>query len=336
MQKCLWFIACAPIIVWAWACSESDTSKKTELSISHLEIVPQNTNILVYANLGSLQQTPFGRDLRTHFDESIKEGEENKEYREFSEKTGVKIEEDIDEIWLMGVATDSEASHGGAIIKGDFDEERIMQYVQQQEPGKLSEQTYLGYKVYSFDDDDSPKSFTFLGQQTVVFGNEDWLKSVLQNTKDGKNVLENSAMSNFIREVPYKDQLWGIVNLSELSDTWAENIRKKGSGFKGTESIENMKAVIFSTRFDDKADLFIKGTFETSEEAELLADMLNGFKSMAKLMVSDDKEAIDMLNGIKIRSSGQDIQISTQVEQGFIDKLKKKQKEFSSGNMKLL
>jgi len=57
---------------------------------------------------------------------------------------------------------------------------------------------------------------------------------------------------------------------------------------------------------------------------------------MAKLMVMDDKEAIDMLNGIKIKSEGSMILINTTVDKNFFDKVDEKRKRFGDGPVKLL
>ena len=126
-----------------------------------------------------------------------------------------------------------------------------------------------------------------------------------------------------------------MFHLDGLSDEWAKKIRTE-SQFKGAESIEKMKSLYFYTKFSDKTDLFIKGDFATNTEAELVAEMLTGFKAMAKLMVMDDKEAIDMLNDIKIKTDGALLEITTKVDKSFLEKLKEKQSKFVKGDVRLL
>ena len=121
-----------------------------------------------------------------------------------------------------------------------------------------------------------------------------------------------------------------------MTEGETQKIRQKGYIFTGTKSIENMQSLIFNTRVEKDARLYIKGDVGTAEEAELLAETMNGFKAMAKLMVMDDKEAIDMLNGIKIKSEGSLILINTTVDKNFFDKVDEKRKKFGGGPVKLL
>jgi hypothetical protein len=124
-----------------------------------------------------------------------------------------------------------------------------------------------------------------------------------------------------------------VVDARGLSDRWTNQFRRN-SGFRGTESLENIESMVFYAEFDDRANIFLEGNFGTVEQAELLAESLNGFKAMAKLMVSDDRDAIDMLNEIKIKSRGETLNISAQLEQDFFDKLEQKSKRFSDQGFK--
>jgi hypothetical protein len=97
-----------------------------------------------------------------------------------------------------------------------------------------------------------------------------------------------------------------------------------------------MQSVLISTRLSDQADILIEGAFATAEEATLLSEMLNGFKSLGKLMVSDDKEAIDMLNDIKIDVKGSKVQITTRMQEDFFEKVEQKRKKFANGGINIL
>lgn len=335
------------ITIFSTACSgeegprEVSAVSSTAKSTDYLSFMPEETNILFYANFKSIKQTSFGEELSARFEDEIRIKRDDREYRDFLEATGVDPEKDIYELWFGSSGGDRHDNVGGAIVRGKFDEKKIVKYIEEERYHRLRQTSYRGHKIYTIEDsnrsgnDDS--EFTFLNSETVAVGDEEWLRNVVDLSKDGgKNVLSNKAMARFIDEVPSMDQLWAVMNLNEISDGWAQKIREQGSYFKGTKSIENMRSLIFHTRIDKDARLYIKGDFATTEEAELLAETLNGFKALAKLMIADDKEAIDMLSGIKIKSDGSMILINTTVDKNFFDKVDEKRKKFGDGPVKLL
>ena len=334
------------ILIFATACSGGEGPREVSAvtspakSTDYLSLMPEETNILFYANLNSIKKTSFGEELRARFEDDIRVKRDDREYRDFLEATGVDPEKDIYELWFGSTGGDRHDDVGGAIIRGKFDEKKIVEYVEEERYHRLRQANYRGHEIYNIEDsnrrnDDS--EFTFLNSETVAIGDGEWIKTVIDLSKDGgKNVLSNKAMARFIKEVPNRDQLWAVMNLNEMTDGWTQKIREQGSTFQGTKSIENLQSLIFHTRVDKDAKLFIKGDFGTTEEAELLAETLNGFKAMAKLMVMDDKEAIDMLNGIKIKSAGSMLHINTTVDKNFFDKVDEKRKKFGDGPVKLL
>lgn len=325
-------------------CSSEQAPREASASVSslsHLSLLPAQTSLVVYANFEAMRQTPFGKELSGEFADKKAEWEHDSDYLEFLETTGLDPQKDIYEIWISSLGRKDDYDNrddGGVIIRGSFDQGRIHKYVKRENRYRMRQEAHKGYEVYIIEDrQDEEFAYAFLNSETVVLGRERWLKSVLDLSKnDGENVLSNPVMADYIRDIPRKEHFWGILNINELTDRWAEEIRRHGSSFKGTESLEKMKSFMFYTHLDQKADVNLKGIFATEEEAELFADMLKGFKAMAKMLVSDDREAIDMLNDIKIRNRGNTINISGQIDKDFFEKVEEKRKGFSGREFKLL
>lgn len=322
------------------ACSGAGESSETPLTSStknNLKLLPENTRVIFYANIDELRKTEIGRELQSDFEKDISE-DDDEDYRDFVRRTGLNPEKDISEVLFGGFNVDDEDMEGGIIVTGKFDSNRIVEYARSQEPHDFDEGTYRGHTVYRIDEHghhgDEHTQLTFLGSNTAVFGNESWVHAVIDGQEDerSKSILDNAHMSQFISQVPVKNHLWGVFDLEHLSDSWMENLRRNNS-FKGTQSIENMKSLVFYTQFGEKTDVYLKGNFTTEEEATTIADAFNGFKAMAKLMVSDDREAVDMLNGIEISTSGSFVEVTTRIDKTFIDKLREKQGRFSEGKM---
>lgn len=337
MRARIIFVALFSLFISFSGCSGEPPQKAKEvMSVSatnHLAFIPAETNILFYVNFENLRKSPLGEKLSKELEQKIEE-EEDQEYLEFVEKTGLDLKRDVYELWFAVAATEANEEDGGLIVRGKFDRDNIIDYLKKEKGHEVRERTYKNFKIYEFDHHDDAGMF-FLNDETVALGKVYWLRKVIEQSINGESsILDNLAMTELMDIVPHKDQFWGIMNLEELTGTWADEIRKRGSGFKGTQSLENLQWIIFHTQVDQKAKVVLEGNFSTDEEARLLSDMLNGFKAMAKLSVLDDKEAVDMLNEIKISTKGSMINVTANIDREFFDKMEEKRKKFGEDKFK--
>jgi hypothetical protein len=315
--------------------SNTETAEMSRKVVQALTLMPEQTNLLVYVNVASLQESQFGQEVRHQIDAGITD-KENQDYREVMEATGLDVEKDVSEVWLAGIADSDNETKGGALVRGTFDRGRITDYLNKN-PEKFHRSAYKGHTLYVLGSADDNKALLLYDDETILTGDNAWLNLVLDNQdQKAANVLQNTVMAQCIDALPYKNHLWAVLNLKELSGKWAEKIRDQGNVFKGSKSVENMETIVFATRLNQSADVYIQGTFKTAEEAEMLGDMLKGFKSMAKLMVSDDKDAIDMLNEIDIRAEGRELRITTELQRDFIEKVQQKRRTFAQGEGKMM
>jgi hypothetical protein len=300
----------------------------TTTSVSnHLTLLPETTHLLIYANVNALKDTPFGQGLAERMDKEVRMDKDDQDYLEFKEATGFAFERDVQEIWISGGNRNESGDHdGGAVVRGHFDTDKIIDYAINKRRHRVREQEFEGHKIYVSEDEENNFSFCFLNDQTAVLGSEQWLKTIILQKASDKSIVDNEVMSKFLTQIPNKNYLWGAIDLGDSK--WTDNLRRHGSPFKGVESLEKMKSLVFYTNVDKKAELIMTGDFTTTEEAELFADMLNGFKAMAKMMVSDDKEAVDMLNEIRIKTDGADLQLTMHLDKDFFDKWEQKRRKF--------
>lgn len=317
------------------ACSEENSSEtrakpaaRENVAVAdYLALVPKEASVLFYANLHDLRNTPLGEEFRLD--------EDDEDYRDFVERTGVAPEKDIDACWI-GTLTGKMEDKGGVIATGRFDEKRIVKYFKEESRNEFEETTYRGYTIFSAKDHEDNPDMVFLDARAVVVGSPVWVRAVLDRAKgDSESVMKNPAMAQQIEKVREGNQLWGVVNLADSDGQWARDLKKK-SPFSGTESLKNIQSLVFFTQVGEKADMHVRGNFTTAEEASLLAETVTGFKAMAKLMMADDREAIDLLNEIKIAAEGETLEISARLDRKFMDKLKEKKETFSKGPVKLL
>jgi hypothetical protein len=338
MKPRIFFVALWSVFVLFGGCSGEQNEKTKEVkSVSvanQLALIPTDTNILFYINLENLKKSPLGEELSIELEQSIKENGEDQDYLEFVEETGLDLKRDVYEIWLAVAAHKDDEEAGGLIVRGKFDRDNIIEYLKREKPHEVEEQKYKDFEFYVFDHKDDT-GMVFLNNETLVLGKSYWLRKVIDQSTNGESsILDNLVMTELMDKIPNREQFWGIMNLKGLVEKWANEIRKRGSGFKGTQSLENMEWIILHTEIDQKAKVVLEGNFSTDEEARLLSDMLNGFKAMAKLSVSDDKEVVDMLNKIKITSDGSVLSITAKIDRDFVEKMQKKRKEFGENKFK--
>jgi hypothetical protein len=324
-------------LIFSVGCGEQPASSGsvTQNSKKYLDMIPEDSNVLVYANFQALRNSKFGSHVQNKFSEEITE-DGDEEYLEFVEKTGLNVEKDVHEIWISAyIDNDEDNQKGGAIVRADYDRDRILAFMREKEDvSEIKIGSHTAYRIEEDHHGNSQPCLAFLNKETVAIGEVNWLEKVL--IRGNGSILKNEEMTLLMSQIPADDHAWGIFNIEKLADRWAHQIREHGSGFKGTKSIEKMQSVLISTRLSDQADILIEGAFATAEEATLLSEMLNGFKSLGKLMVSDDKEAIDMLNDIKIDVKGSKVQITTRMQEDFFEKVEQKRKKFANGGINIL
>ncbi len=311
---------------------------RTGRSSDLLALLPAESNFVLYADAEAIRASDLGQNLQQEMAESV---EQDEEYREFVEATGVDLQKDVNQVWVSSRVTDNDEDDwdaSGALLRGAFDPDRIVAYAKTKKGREFTESEYEGYTLYHLREGTHDEfTFCFLDDQTLALGSSWWVRNVVTRHKNGgKGVLDNPVMVEYIRAVPGDQHLWGVFFVQNLAERWAEAIRKRGSGFKGTRSIESMKTLLFYAYFAQMADLHLRGEFATAEEAQLVEEMLNGFKAMAKMMVADDREAIDMVNQIKVRSTGSTLEVDARIGKDFVQKVDEKRKTLRGQQFKLM
>lgn len=339
------FLLLAALLVVAHGCSQdTEPSEAAENATAgsalaskvtdQMSLLPSNMNLVFHADLAYLRKTPVGEDLRRQLEAKINE-ESDDDYLDFVEKTGVDIKKDVDLVWAGAMPAEHDESIGGLIAMGRFDKDRIVDYMREKHRHDFDKLSYRDHDVYTTDDKEG--LISFLDSRTVVLGEKTWVEAVIDQFEDKTaSILDNPGMSAHIKDMSGKSHLWGVANLEDKSQKWARRLRNGGSGFGGTKSLEHMRSILFYTIMGKEANVVVHGNFSSDEDAKNLADAITGFKALGKMMMSDDREAVDMLNEIKIRSEGPVVEISTRVDSHFINKVKEKGRKLSTGAGKLM
>jgi hypothetical protein len=248
--------------------------------------------------------------------------------------TGLDIRKDIDEIYFTFKHVEAEDDpYFFVVVKGNYQTERIMSYLREnQEESEIQEKKYGEHSIYLIEDEEF--AICFADNQRLIAGYESSLENWLErNTRDQKSNL-SKELNQSIHELKYKNQGWMLMDaqkfVNELMDEFSHREREN---FQGLKSIQQLN---FSVHFDEKMKFHAFGQFEDSEKAGLFRDALKGFIATAKLSMSEDREAIDVLNKIKIDTKKKEVRIQFKMSKEDIDKLREKRRKFAANQAKNL
>jgi hypothetical protein len=176
-----------------------------------LLLVPKDSQTLLMANITRMRSTAVWRkieDIRDHDDAS------KKDYQDFVQKCGLDPLKQVDSVFVAVPQVSSETKEFAAILRGTFNEQKLVQCAQDQtkkEGGELVTTEYAGRKLYN--DSKQPSVLvTFLDGKTIVVGGSAWIKKVidLQSGKPGEaSAKQNEGLAALMKRAKTSDAIWG-------------------------------------------------------------------------------------------------------------------------------
>jgi hypothetical protein len=167
------------------------------------------------------------------------------------------------------------------------------------------------------------KAFYFADAHTLVAGSKEWVQAIIDGKTADRSVKQNAAAVELMDKLRFKDQCWFVANTAEVMEKMAEELGESRD-FKGTRAVKAVQNIVFSAHLGQKAELYGEAVCDNEENSRLLADAAKGALATAKLAVSDDREAVDMLNRIGINKKGKSVEFAANLDKAFFDKLREK------------
>ena len=88
-------------------------------------------------------------------------------------------------------------------------------------------------------------------------------------------------------------------------------------------AMKSIEKVSFSMNVNDYLNIDAAGHFSDSEKAELFHDSIKGMLSIAKLAVSTDRDAVDVLNKFDISVKDNVVHVDVELSKADFEKLQK-------------
>jgi hypothetical protein len=334
MRKANWLVLMLVMTIMAAACSTTKTTSLPAAVDQHLAWIPQAVNGVAYCDMQSLRQSELGQALEKDFSEHLNEMRRDRLFKEMLERAGFDIEKDLHSVLIGFEGGERDGEQNFAFVAtGNFDEQKIIKTVKavrdsmekhhgERQGSQLTAETYNGKTIYVIDERGG-KAFYFADANTFVAGDKEWVQSIIDGKTAEQSVKQNAAVTGLMNKLRFKDQCWVVANTANVMEKVAEELGESRD-FKGTRAVKAVQGVTFSAHLGQKAELYGEAVCDSEENSKLLVEAAKGVLATAKLAVSDDREAVDMLNRIDIDLAGSAVKFTADLDKAFFNKMREK------------
>ena len=283
---------------------------------TELSYVPADASVVAYADVKSIMNS----ELRQRFKQSVPMpmGEEGQ--REFFEKTGIDIENDID--YIVAAATrlpghGDDHPSGVMVARGRFDIVRLEGLALQH---GAQVQEYKGKKLLTLQHDRStvemPASGTptvqttsttgvlaFLEPGLVALGDLTSVQRAIDAQLSAQSITSNNEMMELVRDIEQTDNAWAvgrfdlITSQAKLPDEIASKIPP-------------VKWLAVSGHVNGGISAQLRAEANDEQSAENLRGVINGVISLARLQGQNDPKLTSLINSLQLTGSGTTVRLS--------------------------
>ncbi len=286
---------------------------------TELSYVPADASVVAYADVKSIMNS----ELRQRFKQSVPMpmGEEGQ--REFFEKTGIDIENDID--YVVAAATrlpghGDDHPSGVMVARGRFDIVRLEGLALEH---GAQVQEYKGKKLLTLQHDRStvemPASGTptvqttsttgvlaFLEPGLVALGDVTSVQRAIDAQLSAQSITSNNEMMELVRDIEQTDNAWAvgrfdlITSQAKLPDEIASKIPP-------------VKWLAVSGHVNGGISAQLRAEANDEQSAENLRGVINGVISLARLQGQNDPKLTSLINSLQLTGSGTTVRLSFSV-----------------------
>jgi hypothetical protein len=286
---------------------------------TELSYVPADAAVVAYADVKSIMNS----ELRQRFKQSVPMpmGEEGQ--REFFEKTGIDIENDID--YIVAAATrlpghGDDHPSGVMVARGRFDIVRLEGLALQH---GAQVQEYKGKKLLTLQHDRStvemPASETptvqttsttgvlaFLEPGLVALGDVASVQRAIDAQLSAQSITSNNEMMELVRDIEQTDNAWAvgrfdlITSQAKLPDEIASKIPP-------------VKWLAVSGHVNGGISAQLRAEANDDQSAENLRGVINGVISLARLQGQNDPKLTSLISSLQLSGSGKTVRLSFSV-----------------------
>ena len=312
------------IVALSLACTASMSSQAGDSPRPLIERLPAGAAAIAWVDFAALiEATP--PEKWAEYERMLQDDED---LRRFEAVTGIDPRADLHGMGVAIVPGDGPREEVIALISVDHDRERLDALLVGAETLE-----HGGVVIYSTDevgsryaeaaaaagmaapdvdsetsaDDDDPAYLALLDGGTVAIGTLAGLQAVIDVEGGGREALAaDAAMSDRIAEVAGYGQTWMVATRSAWDDRMADLDAGGAGAMVPSNAIERIETVTLAMRYADGISMRMTGITGTPEDAALLAESLNGWIAMAKMMVQASEPELFAIFDSAVRAGHDD------------------------------
>jgi hypothetical protein len=272
---------------------------------TELSYVPADASVVAYADV----KTIMNSELRQRFKQSVPMpmGEEGQ--REFLEKTGIDIENDIDYVIAAATRLPGDGTghpNGVMVARGRFDTVKLEGLAL--EHGAQA-QEYKGKRLLTLRHDGATVEnsetgvLAFLEPGLVALGDLTSVQRAIDAQLSAQSITSNNEMMELVRDIEQTDNAWAvgrfdlITSQAKLPDEIASKIPP-------------VKWLAVSGHVNGGISAQLRAEANDEQSAENLRGVINGVISLARLQGQNDPKLTSLINSLQLSGSGTTVRLS--------------------------
>lgn len=256
-----------------------------------LRYVPPEATVLSFAHVREVMDSDLRRRLREIRPEL--DGQ-----REFQERTGIDIEQDIEYVVGGLVPDGSDDTSGIAILAGRFDADRLETLAIEQ-GGAASD--YRGSRLITIADESVAMAFLEAG--VIAIGSETLVKRTIDLPFAGGGVDSNDSLMGLLRHVERGSTAWTIGRLDDpRGGEWLPD--------EVESQVSQVAAFAAGARVNGGVSGTLTAEARDEETGRNLRDLVQGFLALARLQVGSRPELSGLLDSIRLTVAGTNVTLA--------------------------
>jgi len=182
------------ILIALVALSAVGTGCTSEKGTPGIDLVPHQADIVADVNLFRIFSDPDVLDLVNEIGANL---EEPKTFDELLDQLEDETGIDLRDFSKMVIFGDTEfEDYVGAIVKGDFDQEALIDIVESQFSEETTSTSYKGYTLYLIADEDEETAICLLDDNSIAFGTAVTVKDAI-DVKEGASPVGEPVSNTY-------------------------------------------------------------------------------------------------------------------------------------------
>lgn len=289
-----------------------------------ISAIPASTTFLIRIDVKQLASLNIYKQIEAERDQDPKA---KALYEKFVNSTGVKLEEDVDHVFVSLIGSAGPGSDAISLVTGKFDEKKIITYgtnKENNEGKEVKETEYNGVKIYNVpgDKDEQESFFSILSPQLLVFGTEGGIRLAIDAEKGkAKGIATSEEIMALAQKVKSDSLIWGVGQLPKAVAT--------APSVGPTQALKTLKTLSFSVDYSPNLDITITGDCEEEKEAVEVKNSISQALGMA-MIFGAQMGLSDIIQKLQISNAAKSVILKLSLTPEEIALLKAKIDEFKS------